>query len=355
MAPGNGIDHGRVRLTLLSNPDLVIRCQNQIFKVHQDQLLNNCTLLTEIQYNGIQDGTAEVQTKGIKPDALSCILDFLYTGNFDETGAKKYVPSTVLTTDDAHNGIVDVDGLCSPTCSQSTERHKRLASIYTLAQKYKIPRLKELVERKFANAGRISGYLKGILNDARLENPDLGSRLQIKLEGAAASSQDSSTMVSDKADGASFGGSATGATTPESFAPTPPEEEEEGEEIAIGPNTAPIVQGLAGGTDIATLKTLSLALQAELESLRLVHEEQTKRLQEQQPMLLVLQQGKFQAELSHATAQSRLDGLVTVLNDTQRCQNRSCQISLNVLVQESEIRTKGNVILRCGTCNARQR
>ncbi|KAK6333965.1 hypothetical protein TWF696_002476 [Orbilia brochopaga] len=340
-----------VQLTLQDRPDLAIKSQDRLFKVHQDQLMGKGTLLNNIQYNGIHDGMPQIETKDIRPDVLSCVLDFLYTGDFDEAGKNQYVPSSVLIVQ------TDDEALKSPPGSPSTERHKRLAAVYTVAQKYKIANLKELVEEKFASSGRISTYLDGIIADGKLGPSGMGAKLQAKLEEAAVKSKVSSSPATPANQlGEDSESTATGVTTPASPLGAPSELESTNSQIQ------PASQNPAGGLDTANIKTSVANLKAHIatldstiESLRSSSEEGETQLKELSNKLKVVQQEKFQAELCHHTAQSRLEGLIKTLNETQRCGNGGCRASLNILVHESEVRTKGNVIIRCGICNARQR
>ncbi|KAF3935477.1 hypothetical protein ABW20_dc0110326 [Dactylellina cionopaga] len=337
------------RISLRSNPDLAIRCDDYLFKVHQDQIIDKSTLLTNIQYNGVYNGIDEVQTKDTKPEVLSCILDFLYLGTFDETGLYPYIPSTCQTAEDGskHTPIRS----SSPSDSPSTEQHKRLAAIYTLAQRYKISGLKELVEEKFASAGKVSDYLSEILKDVISGPSDVGKRLQAKLQKVATTSQEKpqATLLGGSVDD-NNGRDTTGVTTPESFIVTPPEEE-----TLVNPSNTPVTSDITSTSGGAGLQALNDNLQRELETLRSSFEQQIKELKDQKNQLLVLQQEKFQADLCRDTAQGRLEGLMKVLNDTKRCKNNGCRVSLDVLIQENEVRTMGNVTIRCGVCNARQR
>ncbi|KAJ6262667.1 hypothetical protein Dda_3479 [Drechslerella dactyloides] len=318
--PGSNapVSASTVHLIVQSSPDLAIRCENYMFKVHQEEVMSKTTLLMNIQYNGFKDGIPEVQTKDIKPAVLSCILDFLYTGDFDETGKKQYVPSTVLIADAGD------DNVQSPPGSPSTERHKKLASIFTLAQKYKIRKLKELVEQKFAASGKISVYLDGIIADAKLGPSGMGSKLQMKLQEAAASPTNppSSTTFSETLDDSS-GSAATGTTTPASLIKTPSEAESTGSR-SYHPSEGPPTMTLEEEAALANVSSTPIS------------EEELKAFQEEISKIKALQQEKFQAELSRDTAQGRLDGLIKTLNETKRCKNSSCRASLNVLVHEGE-------------------
>ncbi|KAF3906089.1 hypothetical protein ABW21_db0208387 [Orbilia brochopaga] len=338
---------GVVHLTLQNLPDLAIRCEDRTFKIHHDQIMEKSTLLKSIQYNGIHDGMPQVEINDIKPEILSCVLDFLYTGDFDETGKNQYVPSSVLA-------ISKDEIIRSPPSSPSSERHKRLAAISTVAQKYKMAKLQELVEAKFASSGKISTYLDGIIADAKSEPSFIVSEVQTRAKEVVQPLNSSLffTQPYDPIDESSGNQSATLTGSP-SLLDSP----------AAVRSTASAGQAaskdLEDGPLIANIKCNIAELRARFLSLEANHcsksEDDQKVIQEQSSRIRVLLQERLQAELCREMAQSRLDGLIEVLNEAKRCGNSSCGAYFNVLVQENEVRGKGNVTIRCRTCNARRR
>ncbi|KAK6519231.1 hypothetical protein TWF281_003067 [Arthrobotrys megalospora] len=328
------------RLSLRGNPpDLAIRCGTRVFKVHQDQLLGKPGILDAVRYEGIQDGCVQVQAHDIEHSVLSCILDYFYKGNFDESGLNPYVPSTGHP--DENNGVQE-SPFRSPSGSPSVERNKRLAAVYTMAQKYKIPELKELVKEKFAGNGKLSEYLAAILKDSSLTSLDMGQTLHAKLQKVALTSVDPLEIDPSEAIDSGSIKSVIAAKSLE-------------EEKVNNPNNTPVTDDPLTTSALSTMEALNSTLQTELDALRATNEQQTKELTEQKSQLLILKHEKFQAELSRDTALERFEGLMKVVNDTKRCKNTGCQVPLNIAIQENEVRTKGNVNIRCGHCNSRQR
>ncbi|KAF3941559.1 hypothetical protein ABW19_dt0205365 [Dactylella cylindrospora] len=208
--------------------------------------------------------------------------------------------------------------------------------------------LRSLVEEKFAATGKLSEYLSEIAGTRKQDEKDLGQKLKVKLEEIAKLSRDSWAETEEEPklfnDSAMSSGlkSGSGAASPKAGA-------------SFAPNNTPITTETESAADLTSLLALNEALRGELSTLRHSYEQQTKDLAEQRSNLLVLKQEKLQAELCRDSAQGRLDGLIQVLNNSKRCNNTGCQVSLNVAVLEHEVRTKGNIIIRCRTCNARQR
>ncbi|KAK6502086.1 hypothetical protein TWF481_009896 [Arthrobotrys musiformis] len=310
-------------------PDLEIKCGNRTFKTHEEQL----------------DGCALVEIYDIEPSVLSCILDYFYTGDFDESGSSPYIPSTLDP-----NAATETP-FRSPSGSPSAERNKRLAAVYTMAQKYKISELKELVKGKFASNGKLSDYLSAIVKDANLKTNDMGRTLHVKLQKVALASIDSPDASSPGQTEEDSDGN-DGVNTPRSNNITTKSLEDE---KVNNPTNTPVVDDASGSSALLTLQALNENLQTELATVRASFENQTKESSEHKSQLLVLKHEKLQAELSRDSALERLDGLMKVLNETKRCKNTGCLASLNVLVQDSEVRMGGNVTIRCGNCNARQR
>ncbi|KAK6348716.1 hypothetical protein TWF718_006503 [Orbilia javanica] len=327
-------------------PDLAIRCGSRTFKTHQEQLVGKPGILDTVRYEGIQDGCAVVQIHDIEPSVLSCILDYFYTGDFDESGLNPYVPSTL--DPDESNGVTE-SPFKSPSGSPSAERNKRLAAVYTMAQKYKIPELKELVKGKFAGNGKLSEYLCAIIKDSSMTGNDMGRTLHVKLQKVAlASAGPPESDVTESLNGNS-GENGDNDVTKTGVSKTLEEER------VNNPTNTPVVNDLLGSSALSTMEALNESLQSELVTIRTAYEKQTNEFNEQKSQFLVLKHEKLQAELSRDSAVDRLDGLMKVVNETKKCKNTGCLAPLNVLVQENEVRMKGNVTIRCGHCNARQR
>ncbi|RVD86064.1 uncharacterized protein DFL_004358 [Arthrobotrys flagrans] len=327
-------------------PDLVIRCGNRTFKAHQEQLVGKPGLLDAVRYEGIQDGCALVQAHDLEPSVLSCILDYFYTGDFDESGLNPYVPSII--NPDESNGTTD-SPLKSPSGFPSAERNKRLAAVYTMAQKYKITELKELVQEKFASNGKLSEYLSAIIKDNSLNGTDMGRTLHAKLQKVVLASTDPPEAESVEQTNGNDGENVDGDTTENGINKTTEDEK------VNNPTNTPVVDEPLSKAALSTMEALNESLQSELATIRATHEEQTKEFNEQKSQLLVLKHEKLQAELSRDSAIERLEGLMKVINETKKCKNGGCLAPLNVSVQENEVRMKGNVTIRCGHCNARQR
>ncbi|KAF3928123.1 hypothetical protein AA313_de0203960 [Arthrobotrys entomopaga] len=305
------------RMSLRSSPDLAIKCHNRVFKIHEDQILENSTLLRNVQYHGVQNGIRTVEIKVIGPQTISCLLDFIYTGDFDETGTNSYIPSSC---GDAN--CKDHLDLGSP----SSDLYRKLAIVDVCGETFKISGLRELVEKKLISNGlNLEGLDKTIGELAS----DMTQILQRKMRLSKPSCESTTPTISDTV--------------------TPPKQE-----TSLDQQNHLAIQNTTATSTLATKKVGSNGLQAEHDALRADYEGKLKELKEQKEKFLVMQAEKLQADLCRDTAQERLDGLIKALNETKRCKNSGCQVSLNVLVQENEVRTKGNVKIRCGTCNARQ-
>ncbi|KAF3282255.1 hypothetical protein TWF970_001668 [Orbilia oligospora] len=290
-------------------PDLAIRCGNRIFKTHQEQLVGKPGILDAVRYEGIQDGCAMVLVHDVEPTVLSCILDYFYTGDFDESGSNPYVPSVLVP--DRNDGATE-SPFKSPSGSPSAEPNKRLAAVFTMAQKYKINELKEL---KVALASVDSPEVEII--DQSICNNDDGSTDDDTTKNGI------TKIVED--------------------------------DKVKNPTNTPVVDEPLTATALSTMEALNESLQTELAALRTTYEEQTKELNGQKPFLLSLKVEKNQAERCRDSAIERLEGLMKVINETTKCKNTNCLASLNISVIENEVRLGGNVTIRCGRCNARQR
>ncbi|KAK6358789.1 hypothetical protein TWF730_008108 [Orbilia blumenaviensis] len=341
------ISHGRVCLRV-GPPDLAIRCGNRIFKVHQEQVLGKPGILDAVRYEGITDGCATIVAHDIEPTVLSCMIDYFYTGDFDETGENPRVPSTNCL--EGGDGIQADSPFKSPSGSACAERNKRLAAVYTMAQKYRINDLKEVVKKKFACDGKLSEYLTAIVKDNSITAAaaaDMGQTLHAKLEKVALTTVDSPETDGNGDEEIT---NSEETTTKSSNSSKPLEEEK-----VNNPTNTPVIPDTFAATALCSMEALNENLINEVDSLRTANDQQAKEIADQKSQLLILNHEKRQAELSRDTAMERLDGLMKVLNETKRCKNTGCQTSLNVSVQENEVRTGGNITIRCGSCNARQR
>ncbi|KAK6519739.1 hypothetical protein TWF506_000038 [Arthrobotrys conoides] len=327
-------------------PDLAIKCENRIFKAHQEQLVGKPGLLDSVRYEGIQDGCAMVQIHDVEPTVLSCILDYFYTGDFDESGLNPYVPSTL---DPKENNGATESPFKSPSGSPTAEHNKRLAAVFTMAQKYKINGLKDLVQKKFASNGKLSEYLSAIIKDKILAETDMGRTLHVKLQKVALATVHTPEVELMDQSICNDGGSTDDNITKNGITKIVEDEK------VNNPTNTPVVDEPDTTTALSTMEALNESLQTELATLRATHEELTKEFNEQKPFLLTLKAEKFQALCSRDSAIERLEGLMKVINEANKCENTGCLAPLNVSVIDDEVRMGGNVTIRCGRCNARQR
>ncbi|EPS41623.1 hypothetical protein H072_4485 [Dactylellina haptotyla CBS 200.50] len=90
------------------------------------------------------NGMPEVEINIMKPDVLACILDFIYTGDFDETGKKQYIRST-------HQPRDGEDYTLFPS-EPSGEHIRRLVSIYNMARKCNLEKMAALAKERLTES-----------------------------------------------------------------------------------------------------------------------------------------------------------------------------------------------------------
>ncbi|CAG8959316.1 hypothetical protein HYFRA_00013086 [Hymenoscyphus fraxineus] len=177
-----------VGASLLEDPkyaDLEIRCQEKVYKVHQ----NIVCLQSKVLARCVDGGFLEASTKVIKldddiPEIVEHFLRYLYTGDYDynakhKEGAKDNQPSTVkppendtssasrILGNDAESGdkggsvTGGTEGLPQNTSAESVGSARETVKmtellahtlVYTIADKFDVPGLKEVAVEKFKEA-----------------------------------------------------------------------------------------------------------------------------------------------------------------------------------------------------------
>lgn len=110
--------------------DLTITTQKTSFKVHKAVICTQSKVLAAMSDAGFKEtSTAILPLHHDSPEAIECMVTFLYTGDYD---------GSVIVSNDSHDEPVSL-----------MERFRQDAIVYSLADKYDIPDLKLHARAKF--------------------------------------------------------------------------------------------------------------------------------------------------------------------------------------------------------------